>query len=712
MTSKTSCNNSISYRKYILENVKQRGWLAVLSLITIFFVQTVHITINIENFLNTSAKQDVSFYREQFPHMLNGNYITYLTLVIIFLAVVCAVSGYAYLHQPEKSDFFHGFPLKRTQWFHISYMGGLLIFLIPYLLSSLCTMVIAAVKGILVSSNLTASVLAVFAGILGFLVLYHTAVLAMMLTGKLISGTLAALVLIVYGSMVTQLFSGLISRFLDTHYSNPQSLTSLTSTLSNYWSPMALYRTLTYKTVVMYKLPSFLLITVLIIAALWLSARYLCQIRPLESAGNALAYPKTASVIKVLIAIPAALSFGLFADSFYYNVGNNWIVFFSILAVILLCGIIEFIYTQDLRQIFQRKYSSLISIAGVIGILSVMHFDLFGYDTWLPEHDKVESIALYSDSYMSYFEYPDTISEIDTDYREKDPIYYSLQTDNVQCKNFDSIYTLAEEGIQNHNMGITSSVSYTDGMEDYISIVIRFNKTNGKSVYRSYAVTKDSLTDCLDDLCQDKSYRQALFPVFHLTDTKIQSITLNDILSNTPLDLTVEEQAALLKAYQTDTMYVDIHKLQEDNPIGNLMFGLKTKEDEAMPIVAVYPYDKYYNDPFMRIPLYDTYENTLDLLKKYGYSVRTSIDPEDVLTMVHTVHPAVTEDAYFNGIASSSDETETMTPITEPNEINRLLNRITFSPLGIAGNRIMTMEYVEIWLKGELSSRYFSLLPE
>lgn len=712
MTSKISCNNPISYRKYILENIKQRGWLSVLSLIMIFLAQTVHTATYIENFLNTSAGQELSFYQERFPYMLNGNYTTYLTLVIIFLAVVCAVSGYAYLHQPEKSDFFHGFPLKRIQWFQISYIGGLLIFLIPYLLSGLCTMMFAASKGILVSSNLAASVLAVFTGILGFLVLYHTAILAMMLTGKLISGALAALVLIVYGSMVTQLFSGLISRFLDTHYSNSQSLTSLAGTLSNYWSPIALYCTLTYKISAGYELLSCLTVTVLIIAALWLSARYLCQIRPLESAGNALAYPKTASVIKVLIAVPAALYFGLFADSFYYNTGNKWFIFLSILAVILLCGIIEFIYTQDLRQIFRRKYSSLISIAGVIVILAVMYFDLFGYDTWLPEYDKVESMALYSDSYMYYFEYPDTIRETDAGYREKDPIYYSLQTDNVQCKNFSSIYALAKEGIQNHNMGITSSVSYTGGTQDYIGIVIRFNKTNGKSVCRSYAVTKDSLTDCLDDLCRNESYRRALFPAFHLKGTEIRGIILNDILSNTPLDLTGEEQAALLKAYQTDTMHTDIHRLQEDSSIGNLMLGLRTEEEEATPITSVYPDGKYYNDPFIRIPLYDTYKNTLDLLEKYGYSVHTSIDPEDVLTMVHTVHPAAAEEALYDGAASASAETGTMTPVTEPDEMNRLLNRITFSSSGIAGSRSLTEESVEIWLKGETSSRYFSLLPE
>lgn len=711
MISKTSCNNSISYRKYILENIKQRGWLAALSVIAIFFVQTVYTAMRIESILNSSAAQEISYCRKQFPSMLNGNFTTHLTFVILLLAVVCAVSGYAYLHQPEKSDFFHGFPLKRSQWFYISYMGGLLIFLIPYLLSSLCTMVIAATKGILVSSNLAASVLAVLGGILGFLVLYHTAILAMMLTGKLISGTLASLVLIVYGSMVTQLFSGLISKFLDTHYSNPQSLATITNTLSNYWSPLALYHELTYRTTAMYKLPLFLLTVIVIIAALWLLTRFLCQIRPLESAGNALTYEKSASVIKVMIAIPTALSIGLFTDSFYYHIGNKWMVFFSILAVVLLCGVIEFIYTQDLRQIFQRKYSSLLSIAGVIGILAIMHFDLLGYDTWLPEHDEIESMALYSDSYMGYFEYPDVIPATNTDSGRNDPTYYSLQADPAQCKKFDSIYTLAKEGIENHNMNITPSTINDSTMEEYISIVIRFNKTNGKSIYRSYTVTKDSLTNCLDELCREDSYRQALFPTFHVTADEIDGILLNDILSSMPLDLTVEEQTALLKAYQTDTMNADIHKLQNDNPIGDLMLGLKTEDADENSYVNVYLYSSYRDNRSIRVPLYDSYINTLDLLKKYGCSVHTSIDPEDILSMTHTVHTEDYKDAYY-GAASQYAETGNTTPVTDPKEIRRLLDRIAFSSYGIAGSKEMSMESVEIWLKGDISSRYFSLLPE
>lgn len=690
MTSKISCNNTIPYRKYIWENIKQRGWLFVLSFVALFLTQTVYTTLHIENFLTTSGAEYIESCQEQFPYMLNGNFRTYLVFVMILLSVACAASGYAYLHQPEKTDFFHGFPLKRTQWFDISYVGGLLIFLIPYLFSSLCTMIIGAVNGVLVSSNFTECILAVLGGILGFLILYHTAILGMMLTGKLVAGVLAGFVLIVYGSMVTDLFSNLISTFLDTHYSiyNYDISQPQTSPVISYVSPLDMFSSMAYRTSANLQLPLFLLAAVIIIAAVWFAARFIYQKRQLEAAGNALAYPKTAPVIKILIAIPTALFIGFFAGSFYYTNGTKWIIICSILSVVLLCGIIEFIYSQDLRQIFKRKYSSLISILGVIGILAVMQFDLFGYDTWLPESSELESMALYGDTYPDYFGIYDVGSNLDYN----NPQYILLNISGQQ-KDFESIYALAEEGILNHNLDITPDALYTDETADYTSIVIRFNKSNGSTSYRCYAVKRESLVDCLDKLCMKESYRKALFPVFRIKNEEVENVALNTLLGHTPLDLTQEEQHALLDAYRKDVMRVDIHKLQEDGPIGSFVLDLASDRTDT----AAGTESAYYDNQISNLYIYDTYENTVNLLNEYGYTIKTKINPEDVTQMTHIIY------------SQGEKEADTSIPVTDPVEISRLLDRIGYISSKIAGSMDWTNESVEVWLKGDTSARHYSL---
>ena len=312
-------------------------------------------------------------------------------------------------------------------------------------------------------------------------------------------------------------------------------------------------------------------------------------------------------------------------------------------------------------------------------------------------------MALYSSSYDSYLTYPEADSEITADLGGNTALYYTLYDDNAQCKNFDSIYQLAETGIRNHNAHITHySLSSGEIINDYTSITVRFHKTNGKNVYRSYVVSHEDLLDCLEELCRNEGYRRTLFPAFYIKATDIESLSLNDILSGTSLKLTGEEQAALLKAYQTDTLQTDIHKLQEDSPIGSLFLQLKSEK----PLSG----SAYNIAPSVNLYLYDTYENTLNALESFGYPVHEKIDPSDVVQMTHTVFTKLSDQS---GVIIPDDtETETIVSVTDPQKIAELLDRIAYSSLGIAGWKDDTAESVELWLSGDIYSRYFSLLPE
>ena len=44
-------------------------------------------------------------------------------VLVVLLALCCAVSGFSYLHRSEEIDFFHSLPLARRQLFLISYTG-------------------------------------------------------------------------------------------------------------------------------------------------------------------------------------------------------------------------------------------------------------------------------------------------------------------------------------------------------------------------------------------------------------------------------------------------------------------------------------------------------------------------------------------------------------------------------------------------------------
>ena len=720
MTSKTSYNNSISYKKLIMENLRQRGWLFAVSTILLFLLQTVYTTLNIDNYLTLSVTEFITNYQSLFPELLNGANNGFLVIAIIFIAITSGVTGFSYLHSPKSVDFYHSFPVRREQWFRISYISGLLLFLVPYFLTSACTLLVGAAKGILISANLLPSILAVIGGMLCFLIIYHTTILAMMLTGKLVVGTLATLVLIVYGAMLQELSFGLISTFLHTAYIRSEPpLTSFSKmismkTLGSFFSPMGLYSQLLYgNNIVMegerlsYDPTETLIlfgICFLFLVITWFLTRLLYQKRPLEVAGTALAFPKMASLLKVMIVIPTALFVGLYSDSFYYDNNNTWIITISILAAILLCGIIEFIYTQDLSQIFKRKTASLISIGGVVIILSLLHFDAVGFDSWLPKKEHIESMALYSDTYPEYFSYPfseTTVTQNAHDVALSDTLY----SEASQVKDFEPIYTLAKEGVENLKNGITIGNLHLDGNQDYTSIVIRFNQNSGKAKYRSYAVKREHVLDCLEELGKQENYRKEFFPFFHVTSKEIKYMEYNNFVHTKELNLTNDQIQTLHTAYKEDLLASPIRVFQEEEPLGSLTFYWT---EPPLPMDSV----SGGMASLSNLYLYPSFSHTLKTLKEFGITLDQEIRLEQIAQMVHITYMETPEDQFQEATTSQDYKSELRIPVTDPKEMQQLLDRICYTTNGIVGSKVLAEDSLEIWWKDDASTSYFSLLPE
>ena len=127
---------------------------------------------------------------------------------------------------------------RQVQWFAVSYWGGLIIFLVPYLLFALSTLLIGQAHGILNRDILLTTFTSVMGGILGFLICYHTSILAMFLTGRIVTGVLASFVLLIYGNIIMFLMGGLASKFFHTWTS---SSPAILQEVAEYMTPATLY---------------------------------------------------------------------------------------------------------------------------------------------------------------------------------------------------------------------------------------------------------------------------------------------------------------------------------------------------------------------------------------------------------------------------------------------------------------------------------------
>ncbi len=687
--------SKISYFKFIEADIRHRGWLAILTAAALFFTMPLHLLLVLDRvkqgYSYAAGSEELQEWAAHYlPGSLNGIFFTFLGFLIAVIAVFCAVTGFAYLHSREKQDFYHGMPISRTQWFAISYTGGLLIFLVPYLVFGFCTILIAGTNISISAGLLGSCITALLGGILGFLIIYHTAILAMFMTGKTITGVLAALVLTVYGSIIPTLFSGLEKYFYASWSDNTPELLQRAET---FCSPAALFIQTLISTAsrgIDGSLTSGVLPGILtgLIAALVLLAvsLLLCRHFPSEAAGNSLAFPKAAPFIKFLIAVPTALFIGLIVKFFNNSVSVNWIVIFSILSVILLCLVIEFIYHQDLTRLLSGKISTALSVGVVLIIVCILKFDLFGYDTYLPKEAKIESMSVYSDQFSGYFTYPQAYQSV---------VFNRLNEDAFTVTDYAPLRELAEEGIQNLKQGITpEQVILNDSSYGYLSITLHYQLHSGKNVYRKYAVSRDGALQALTRLCEDENFRKTLFPIFYLDKKAVQKISIEDIYYQ-PVALTLnrEQQNRLLEAYEKDVLAASVPDMQYESPLGEMILSV---EDPNMT-QSVNGNESNLSQ-IGQFYIYDSYENTLALLKDYGYTLRTEIHPEDVMFMTYYPNENSEEDNYARQEIKDYDFGAGIS-ITEPEEVKELLGRITYDQCnGLFGSRIVAVGSVEITL--------------
>ena len=631
--------SKISYHKLIGYDIRHRGWLAALNAVVLFLGMPVFTWLYLDGTLENAgaasapaqvAAENLRWAREVFPGFLNGNMLNLMAAAILAFAVLAALTGFGYLHSREQLDFYHGLPVRRGQWFAVRWLSGILVFLVPYAVCAGLTVAVGAAYGIMTPHAAAESACAAAGAILAYMVIYHTAVLASVLTGQTVTGLLAAVAIAVYPTVVFSLASYLKGTFFEAYTGTEAALSDVLMELA---SPIGLFNRLTLGLRGADAGAAVFLAAVAAAVILLAAAFAVYRIYPSESAGNPLAFPRTAAVIKVLVCVPAAVFSCFFIKSFMGIQGTKWILALSLLAAVLICAVIEFIYQQDLRMLLRGWRSSLISVAGVLILLSVYQFDLFGYDTWLPKEEKVESVSFRPESFWGYFEYADLLSSNGGDTSR---VGFAGAGDE---EGKELLLELAGEGVGNLDQGITpEALNYapvgSEMEEEYINTVFSYEMKNGRKVTRIYCLERGDVLDALETLSEDEDFRRELFPIFRTETDEASAVRIRDVYGMAEnLDLDKGQREALIEAYKKDVMEVDMKTLAEATPLGELLLDYPDSSTYALENAQTVSVDSI--DPGSEniltvggFYLYEGYDNTLACLEEYGCTLRTQIDPQ------------------------------------------------------------------------------------
>lgn len=632
--------SKISFSKLVKEDLKNRSWLFAMAALALFIAQPVALMMRLGSVMEEvknhyrTMDQALEFYRRQVGF---GNGLT--LAVLMGIAVVCAFTGFQYLHSKMKLDFYHSLSVKRRRLFFVQYSSGILIYGVPSLICMCLCLAVGGVNGILTGSMIFLALKAYVVHFFYYLLIYATGILAMMLTGKLITAILAFGVFVSYSMIVNLVISELISQFFTTAIDQGVFLNKWTRHLSPAFFCVFAEEQLASRNASVgsrWLCIGFLLVMVFALTAACIG---IYSIRKTEAADHSMAFPKTEGIIKILLVVPLSIAAGFYVKMMASGYSMVWFFGGIVFAVLILGALIEFIYHLDIREVFCRKLQLLLSALLAIGIVLIFRYDLVGYDTYLPEKEDISAMSIQYDPINGNYAYSTVVTESGT------ATYYGdiYGLDQSSVKNFDSIYELAEAGVK-------SVGSKTEGKE---RIAVKYTLKSGRSVYRAYWLPVETISPEMEKLYNQSEFKKAVYPILRETDRLSSAMTLTTWYGARQVVLTQEEQKKLMEIYQADLLEVTYQELKEGSQIANL--GIEFQDESTG---ETYGSEEVY-------PVTTECRETIAFLEEKGYEIPLKPKKEGVSTVEVSLYRA--EEGRSEDIA-----------FTDPEEIQEILDALSF----------------------------------
>ena len=164
----------------------------------------------------------------------------WLIIVACVGAIICGISGFAFLHSKKQVDFYHSLPVRRELLFAVRFTNGVLFFAIPYVISLIYSFVLCGVFGALSWKIVQGGLVGLIVHLMGFIVMYLFTILAVLLTGKLLMAFLGLVVFCLYAPAIYLLTEALKDVFFITAYGSSMDIEEILYSMK-YVSPVSYY---------------------------------------------------------------------------------------------------------------------------------------------------------------------------------------------------------------------------------------------------------------------------------------------------------------------------------------------------------------------------------------------------------------------------------------------------------------------------------------
>ncbi len=642
------------FSKLLMDEMKRKICVAVVSLLGALLLGPIVLLLQYEN-----NETYIQIPQELTQVMIDALRPSAVDIVLTMsIAILLALTSFAYLFSKKKIDLYHSIPIKREKLFFVSYLSGIIIYLSVYFIQTVTVIMVAVTKGFFTNEAKLIYLHAIVGNVIYFLLIYHVTIIAVMLTGNLLVSMAATGVFLFYGLVASEILYCYSSTYFSTYssyyHTEGEALRSLP-----FISPLASYAYYVnscseYSNVTAGQQAFHLMITVIIAAAFFVIALLLYKKRPSEAAGKAIAFKRTEAVISIFIVILVAMCGSIIFESMQANSMGNWFWFGLILAGVVCHCMMEIIYQFDFKAFFNHKRQLLacLFITALIGI--IYRQDLLGYDSYLPREDRIKSASVVFtniDNDMSSFLFENIENGV-VNGRYVDR--YSNQLKQTSFDNIHAVYALGKLGVEQINvLRGQNSNNYTPinllgrGSADLVeetdvtplTYQIRYTLNNGRAVYRSYAVKVESARTALAEIYDSEEYKEASYDILPMIEQNVfKRVEVYDVWGDKQLSLNGAEMQRFLNVYERDLRKLSVKTLETEVPIAKLnpVYQLPRYEDSL---------SGYY--------IYPSYTNTLAVMKGMGVEVGTmtnDISQDDLESI------KVTDSGYLSDVLEMKDQ--------------------------------------------------------
>ena len=312
-------------------------------------------------------------------------------IIVIFMfsifSLIAALAVFSYIHYQRNTAMIHSLPITRNSLFTTHYLSGLTLVMLPLLVSGAILIIGELVMGI---THIGDSLLWILVSAIILLLQYSFAVFVGMFTGHMGAHALYFFIFNLLAVFLEEVTDTVLSSLLFGYSRQHGLLTPL--------SPIAYLENLLSD--FLYGRGNYVVLACYFLAGLLFAwgARSIYRRRHMETAGDVVSLKIMKPVFKYSVAFCSSALLGNIIVSLM-NFGRGFSVF---LASYLIGGFIGYFAAEMLLKktvrVFKNVKGFLVFSLVIAALLCGIHFDLFGYETYVPDPGDIE--VMYVDSYI------------------------------------------------------------------------------------------------------------------------------------------------------------------------------------------------------------------------------------------------------------------------------------------------------------------------